>query len=283
MSIESVNTYIKKNLFRIFLVANSIIVLIMFLGTRLSNNYFFVFTVLFYFLIYLIFCLYIFVIEVIDSFKKEPYNTFIFSWAVIFISVPIVIASFIDSSNLADSIKSFYAVSVGIGINYVIDSTIKYIESEIKNDSEKISLTKKASFTKILFNVIYISEYITFILLERIQLTYFEFLKNKSVFYTLYKLPIFLKLVCISMAIFLILMGIVIVCMNLIRSELKKESNNQTVILKNKIRDEIKEELSTISELKNSIKRTNEDIVNGLTQSHNQLQEELQKLDTKKK
>ena len=85
------------------------------------------------------------------------------------------------------------------------------------------------------------------------------------------------------MAIFLILMGIVIVCMNLIRSELKKESNNQTVILKNKIRDEIKEELSTISELKNSIKRTNEDIVNGLTQSHNQLQEELQKLDTKKK
>ncbi|MDU4454345.1 MAG: hypothetical protein E7I91_06905 [Streptococcus mitis] len=283
MSIESVNTYIKKNLFRIFLVANSIIVLIMFLGTRLSNNYFFVFTVLFYFLIYLIFCLYIFVIEVIDSFKKEPYNTFIFSWAVIFISVPIVIASFIDSSNLADSIKSFYAVSVGIGINYVIDSTIKYIESEIKNDSEKISLTKKASFTKILFNVIYISEYITFILLERIQLTDFEFLKNKSVFYTLYKLPIFLKLVCISMAIFLILMGIVIVCMNLIRSELKKESNNQTVILKNKIRDEIKEELSTISELKNSIKRTNEDIVNGLTQSHNQLQEELQKLDTKKK
>ena len=255
----------------------------MFLGTRLSNNYFFVFTVLFYFLIYLIFCLYIFVIEVIDSFKKEPYNTFIFSWAVIFISVPIVIASFIDSSNLADSIKSFYAVSVGIGINYVIDSTIKYIESEIKNDSEKISLTKKASFTKILFNVIYISEYITFILLERIQLTDFEFLKNKSVFYTLYKLPIFLKLVCISMAIFLILMGIVIVCMNLIRSELKKESNNQTVILKNKIRDEIKEELSTISELKNSIKRTNEDIVNGLTQSHNQLQEELQKLDTKKK
>ena len=85
------------------------------------------------------------------------------------------------------------------------------------------------------------------------------------------------------MAIFLILMGIVIVCMNLIRSELKKESNNQTVILKNKIRDEIKEELSKISELKNSIKRTNEDIVNGLTQSHNQLQEELQKLDTKKK
>ena len=150
----------------------------MFLGTRLSNNYFFVFTVLFYFLIYLIFCLYIFVIEVIDSFKKEPYNTFIFSWAVIFISVPIVIASFIDSSNLADSIKSFYAVSVGIGINYVIDSTIKYIESEIKNDSEKISLTKKASFTKILFNVIYISEYITFILLERIQLTDFEFLKK---------------------------------------------------------------------------------------------------------
>lgn len=283
MSIESVNTYIKKNLLRIFLVANSIIVLIMFLGTRLSNNYFFVFTVLFYFLIYLIFCLYIFIIEVIDSFKKEPYNTFIFSWAVIFISVPIVIASFLDSSNLADSIKSFYAVSVGIGINYVIDSTIKYIESEIKNDSEKISLTKKASFTKILFNVIYISEYITFILLERIQLTDFEFLKNESVFYTLYKLPIFLKLVCISMTIFLILMGIVIVCMNLIRSELKKESNNQTVILKNKIRDEIKEELSIISELKNSIKRTNEDIVNDLTQSHNQLKEELQKLDTKKK
>lgn len=283
MSIKSVNAYIKKNLLKIFVVANSIIVLIMFLGTRLSNNYFFVFTVLFYFLIYLIFCLYIFIIEVIDSFKKEPYNTFIVSWAVIFIFVPIVITSFIDSSNLADSIKSFYAVSVGIGINYVIDSTIKYIESEIKNDSEKISLTKKASFTKILFNVIYISEYITFILLERIQLTDFPFLKNKPEFYTLYKIPIFFKLICISMAIFLILMGIVIVCMNLIRSELKKESNNQTFILKNKIKDEIKEELSIISELKNSIKRTNEDIVNGLTQSHKQLQEELQKLDTKKK
>ena len=48
------------------------------------------------------------------------------------------------------------------------------------------------------------------------------------------------------------------------------------------IRDTINEELRMTSEIKNTIKQTIEDIINGLTQCHKQLQEELKKLDTKK-
>ena len=237
-----------------------------------------------YFLLYFFYSSFIFLKEVVDMWRNEPFGAFTNLLAVILIGIPILFVSVNDQNILADSIKSFYAIAVGIGINYIIDSVIKFVESEIQNDKEKELLTKKGAFTKIIFNVIYISEYAAFVLLEQINLNLFKPLQQRwdflyRIFEWLSKQSNWLKIFSITMVLFIILMGIAIVSMELIRKELKNEMTNQTDILKTKV----KTKLNLVSELTKTIKESNEDIVIELENIESKLNEELEnlkKLDT---
>lgn len=264
-----------------------ILVVDLMVGTLITKSFIYILLSIIYFLLYLCYSFYISIKEVVDMWKNEPFGAFTNLLAVILIGIPILFVSVNNQNILADSIKSFYAVAVGIGINYIIDSVIKFVEPEIQNDKEKKLMTKKGAFTKILFNAIYISEYATFVLLEQINLDLFKPLKKCDFLYTIFewlsKQSNWVKIFSLTIVLFVILMGLAIVSMELIRKELKNEMTNETDILKNEIKNDIKEELSTILEFKKSIMRINEDIINGITQSHNQLQEELQKLDIKKR
>lgn len=255
------------------------------IGIFFTQSFIYILLSIIYFLIYLCYSFYIFIKELVDMWKNEPFAVFTNSLAVILIGIPILFVSINEQNILADSIKSFYAVAVGIGINYIIDSVFKFIEPEIQNDKEKGLLTKKGAFTKILFNTIYISEYAGFVLLEQINLNLFKPLQQWAFLYGLFewfsKQSNWLKIFSLAIVLFVILMGIAIVSMELIRKELKNQTTNETDILQTKVQTK----LDLVSELTNTIKESNEDIIIELENIESKLNEELEnlkKLDTSK-
>lgn len=268
----------------ILLYMTLIFVVDLIIGILITQSSTYILFSIIYFLLYFFYSSFIFLKEVVDMWRNEPFGAFTNLLAVILIGIPILFVSVNDQNILADSIKSFYAIAVGIGINYIIDSVIKFVESEIQNDKEKELLTKKGAFTKIIFNVIYISEYAAFVLLEQINLNLFKPLQQRwdflyRIFEWLSKQSNWLKIFSITMVLFIILMGIAIVSMELIRKELKNEMTNQTDILKTKV----KTKLNLVSELTKTIKESNEDIVIELENIESKLNEELEnlkKLDT---
>jgi hypothetical protein len=218
-------------------------------GFWFSQNYLYILITVLYFLGYFIYCTYIFIKDVKDMWKNEPFSAFTNLLAVLFLGLPILIISVTNQNILSDSIKLFYTIAIGIGINSVIDGVIKFIEPEFENNSANKLLTKKAAFMKILFNSIYISEYAAFVFLEQIQLSFFEPLKQNDwmykIFETLYRWSNWFKIFFLCMVFFLIIMSIATSTMNLIRKEFKNEMNKQTYIGKSKFKYRINHNVRT--------------------------------------
>lgn len=256
--------------------------LFLILGIWLSTNLWYQIIMIVYFLIIFIFT----IITVILNMKKlkdeAPFDFFSNLLAVAFIAFPLSLVVFGKNNNLSDSVKSFYTIAVGIGVNYVIDSVFKFVESEVAGDKKNL-LTKKAAFNKILFNIIYISEYISFILIEYLP-AWFDNVEQHHIGFINTILELFcqsdywLKLFIVTVIILLILIAIVIIVMESIRKEVNNEKEDDIDTL----RKELSSKLNRVSKIRVLLKNMNTDIDINLEKMKHKLNiglNELNKID----
>lgn len=234
--------------------------LFLILGIWLSTCLWYQIIMIVYFLIIFIFIIIIGVLNMKKLKDKAPFEFFSDLLAVAFTIFPLSLLVFGKNDSLSDSVKTFYAIAVGIGVNYVIDSIFKFVESEVVGDKKKL-LTKKAAFNKILFNIIYISEYISFILIEYLPV-WFDNVKQyhigsiNTIIELFCQLDDWLKLLIVTVIILVTLMAIVIIVMESIKKEVNNEKENDMDTL----REKLSNELNRVSEIRTLLKNMNTDI-----------------------
>lgn len=234
--------------------------LFLILGIWLSTYLWYQIIMTVYFLIIFIFTIIIGILNMKKLKDKAPFEFFSNLLAVAFTIFPLSLVVFGKNDSLSDSVKTFYAIAVGIGVNYVIDSIFKFVESEVVGDKKKL-LTKKAAFNKILFNIIYISEYISFILIEYLPV-WFDNAKQyhigfiNTIIELFCQLDYWWKLLIVTVIILVTLMAIVIIVMESIKKEVNNEKENDMDTL----REKLSNELNRVSEIRTLLKNMNTDI-----------------------
>ena len=159
----------------------------------------------------------------------------------------------------------------------MIDSIFKYIEPEF-DDQKKRILIKKSAFTKIIFNVIYISEYLSFIFLEN-QNSIYNFFKQwkinelDNVIRFCCNLDDWIKLTIITLTLFVIFICIVFYIMRAIEKEIIEESSNDLTEIRKKLSNDIKQ----VSDLMQSL--IQDDILKDLSNLKQKMDDELNRLD----
>ena len=258
---------------KILLVATLIFFILLILTIYNSEKFYFILFYL-YFLVYFIFCTIIGIKTLRNAYKNEPFGLFIYFLAIFFIVFPTMLISTGSVTNLSDSIKTFYTIGVGGGINYGIDTIFKFIEVETENEKKK-ELTKIGAVTKSLFNIIYISEYTAVIILEQSNLNFFTPLNDyvwiECIINWVKNWPFWIKLIMLTLICLIILSVFMSISISLIKKELDMKTKNQTKILKRKIEDE----LYLVSELTSTIKENNSDILKNLENIESKLRIEL--------
>lgn len=209
--------------------------------------------------------------------KKEPYTLISGLLASLFMCLPYLFLVFGEQKASTGLVKLFYTISVGVGINYVIDSIFKYIEPKF-DDQKKRILIKKSAFTKIIFNVIYISEYLSFIILEN-QNSIYNFFKQwkikelDNVIRFCCNLDDWIKLTIITLTLFVIFICIVFYIMGAIEKEIIEESSNDLTEIRKKLSNDIKQ----VSDLMQSL--IQDDILKDLSNLKQKMDDELNRLD----
>lgn len=249
------------------------------LGVPAIANY----TAIFLFILLIIVVVYAFKILVTvvkELSNKAPLILYITLLFMFFVVLPFLFIKPDGDHQFSDSVKTFYAIAVGVGINYVIDSAFKFVEPEFDNVQKNL-LTSRASFTKMLFNIVYISEYLSFILAD-----YYYHLPSKiqgqknvisSIVNFVNKQDSRVIFIIITVIIFLILLAFVNLFMNAIRREIESEVPNELSLIKSKIEGEI----GLMNDMIEKVKSNN--ILDDLNKTKKNLEDELRRLnDTKK-
>lgn len=279
-----VNSKMKENRWNLkkserLLTWTSIIYLIvLIIGVMLKcKNLIFLILILVFFFIIAIASFTVVFLEFKEIRKKEPYTLISGVLASLFICLPYLFLVFGEQKASTGLVKLFYTISVGVGINYVIDSIFKYIEPEF-DDQKKRILIKKSAFTKIIFNVIYISEYLSFILLEN-QNSIYNFFKQWKineldiVIRFCCNLDDWIKLTIITLTLFVIFICIVFYIMRAIEKEIIEESSNDLTEIRKKLSNDIKQ----VSDLMQSL--IQDDILKDLSNLKQKMDDELNRLD----
>lgn len=279
-----VNSKMKENRWNLkkserLLTWTSIIYLIVLItGVMLKcKNLIFLILILVFFFIIAIASFTVVFLEFKEIRKKEPYTLISGLLASLFMCLPYLFLVFGEQKTSAGLVKLFYTISVGVGINYVIDSIFKYIEPEL-DDQKKRILIKKSAFTKIIFNVIYISEYLSFIFLEN-QNSIYNFFKQwkinelDNVIRFCCNLDDWIKLTIITLTLFVIFICIVFYIMGAIEKEIIEESSNDLTEIRKKLSNDIKQ----VSDLMQSL--IQDDILKDLSNLKQKMDDELNRLD----
>lgn len=272
------NNKVTKNSTYWVLVIHGVLIAFLFFGFWFRDNWIYLFVMVCFFIFYFCKGMYYLYKYVKDMWKNEQSNAVTNFLAVLFLVSPILIVSVINQNISSDSVKLFYTVAIGIGINSIFDSVIKSIEPEIENNSAKELLAKKSASMKIFFNSIYISGYTAFVVLELVQLSLFEQFTQSDwmymIFQLLYRIPYSFKLFLLNMVFISILMTIASWIRKLIRNELKNEMKNQIDIEKTRL----EKLLSIVSEIKSIIQDNNDDIINNLDKIESEIQVQIENL-----
>ncbi len=221
------------------------------------------------FAIIVVLIIYVYILKTTEIFRDEPATLFFSIVAVLIITTPILFSMY-DNQNVSSIwVSSFFSVTIGIGINYVIDSIFKMVVLEIEgNDENKNLVKKKHEVVRFLFNLIYFTEYATFLILEKIKLTSFDCLKECNIYIilkSLYDLEYVYKMLILFIVLLLLLLGICFLIKKWIRVEFKNDTKNKNDILKNT------KELSMTSEFKN----INNEALSMISEIRNTINEEL--------
>lgn len=213
--------------------------------------------------------------QIIEMYKKEPLTLFTMLLAIIFVSSPILLNIFGNQNVSSELVKSFYSIAVGIGINYVIDSAFKFVEPEF-TASQKNTLTKKAAFTKILFNVLFISEYLSFVIVEYSKkVSYQGNADNKLLKYMMdfyFSIDERVKLVIFTVILFLIIMIVSLDSIGIIKREVESETPNDLKIVSQKLTNEIEK----VDQLLETVR--SDDLISNLDIIKSKLNSELKQL-----
>ena len=279
-----VNSKMKENRWNLkkserLLTWTSIIYLIVLItGVMLKcKNLIFLILILVFFFIIAIASFTVVFLEFKEIRKKEPYTLISGDIASLTMCYTYLFLVFGEQKGSTGLVKLFYTISVGVGINYVIDSIFKYIEPEF-DDQKKRILIKKSAFTKIIFNVIYISEYLSFIFLEN-QNSIYNFFKQwkinelDNVIRFCCNLDDWIKLTIITLTLFVIFICIVFYIMRAIEKEIIEESSNDLTEIRKKLSNDIKQ----VSDLMQSL--IQDDILKDLSNLKQKMDDELNRLD----
>lgn len=185
-----------------------------------------------FFLFYLVFNLIAFVVYFMELWKTEPFTCVIMILFSSFVLLPMPFISLENGHHFSETVKSFYALAVGVGVNYVIDSIFKLVEADAI-DQDRVRVIKKAALTKIFFNSLYISEYVTFLLVEQRQIFLANFnnlrwswLKD-LLHYLVEETSSPWALIVLTMGIFVCLIGLTLFVKDTITNEIIKESERE--------------------------------------------------------
>lgn len=198
--------------------------------------------------------------SIYESLKKEPFTLFSAFLAVLFISIPLIIIISGNQNQLSDSVKNFYTIAVGIGINYVIDSVFKFTENDFLSEQKKI-LTKKAAFTKIFFNVIYISGYSSLFVVDYIRISIFS------------SWPYWIRFISLTLSLLVTTLTIVLS----LSKAIKKEILNEEPDYKTKVKQILTFEIEQVSQLYDTLKK--DDTITKLEEIKKNLDDRLKKLE----
>ncbi|HEM3177057.1 TPA: hypothetical protein U0919_000569 [Streptococcus suis] len=210
------------------------------LGIFLYNSPLYWLFLILFFLFYLVFNLIAFFVYFKELWKTEPFTCVIVILLFSFVLIPLPFISLENDHQFSETVKSFYALAVGIGVNYVIDSVFKLVEADTI-DQEQIRVKKKAAITKIFFNSLYISEYVTFLLVEQRQifLAIFNNLRwswlNNLLHYLVEETSSPWALIVLTMGIFVCLIGLTLFLKDTITNEIIKESERDVSARGNKM------------------------------------------------
>ena len=229
---------------------------------------------LFLFVLIIIMAYMVAIKQIKEMHKKEPLTLFTMLLAVVFVSFPILLNFFGTQNVSSELVKSFYSIAVGIGVNYVIDSVFKFVEPEF-TASRKNSLTKKAAFTKILFNVLYISEYLSFIIVEYSKKVCYrgndiKILKDMIDFYS--EIYDWGKIVIFTVILFVIIMIVSLYSIGIIKREVESETPDDLEIISQKLTNEIEQVDQLLETLRD------DDLISNLDIIKSKLSSELEKL-----
>ena len=146
-----------------------------------------------------------------EMWTKERYTLY----SIILIMVVVFVPSlFIEDWKKIDNLNTFLTIVIGIGINYAVDAVFEFIKANDVPNQEK-SLQRKSAITKILFNCLYISECIAFVLIKNGK--YIGFIENhlSGNYLVIFILPILI--------IWILLISISLFFITAVRIELKNE------------------------------------------------------------
>ena len=210
----------------------------------------------------------VFIIYSICSlYKKERFVLYLQMLLTFLIVSPLLLIVFLRETPSIDSVKTFYAIGVSIGANYVIDSAFKRAEIGLTS-LQKDSLTKKATLTKILFNTVYISEYSSFILVN-----FFEDKKNdikpellNTILKPFSEWDSWVKVLILTIIIFIILISVTFDIERAVKEEVLQETPNELT----KVKQKLSEEIEQINQLQDSLKK------DGLTERVKEIQDILE-------
>lgn len=261
-------------------IAGFVFLVLFFLGLFLPRDIkilYYVWLMLPYFLILVIVAFIIGILQFYKMFKREPFTLLTALLAVVFISLPVLLYTFSIRNITSDLVKSFYSIAVGVGINYVIDSVFKYVESEV-TDSQKKILIKKATTTKIFFNAIYISEYLSVIFVEYSKkiITNQKDIDNEILKYIIgwyVNVNDIWPVVIFTVIIFIIIMFISFYLTGAIKKEVENEAPADLIIVRQKLSNEV----GQVNKLLESIREDN--LISELDIIKSRLDSKLEQLD----
>ncbi|HFI0830115.1 TPA: hypothetical protein ACGOYL_000294 [Streptococcus suis] len=210
------------------------------MGIFLYNSSLYWLVLILFLFFYVVASLVNFVVYFKELWKTEPFTCVIVILLYSFVLLPMPFISLENVHQFSETVKSFYALAVGIGVNYVIDSVFKLVEADTI-DQEQIRVKKKAAITKIFFNSLYISEYVTFLLVEQRQTFLANFNKLrwswlKDILHNLVEetsSP--WALIVLTMGIFVCLIGLTLFVKDTITNEIIKESERDDSARENKM------------------------------------------------
>lgn len=265
---------------KVLAIAGFVFLVLFFIGSFLprdKNFLYYVLGVLLYFLILVIVAFIIGILQFYKMLKREPFTFSTALLAVVFISLPVLLYTFSIKNITSDLVKSFYSIAVGVGINYVIDSVFKYVESDVI-DSQKKILIKKATTTKIFFNVIYISEYLSFIFVEYSKkiITSQMNIGNEILKYIIewyVNVDDIWAVVIFTVIIFIIIMFISFYLTGAIKKEVENEAPADLIIVRQKLSNEV----GQVNKLLELIREDN--LISELDIIKSRLNSELEQLD----
>ncbi|HFU4273467.1 TPA: hypothetical protein ACGO82_001516, partial [Streptococcus suis] len=164
----------------------------------------------------------ILLIYIYEEGKTAPFTFLTGIFAIFLATIPVLIyLNDLNGPNL-DKLKLFYSIAVGTGVNYVIESLIKYVEIDA-DEKEKNYYRKYSSFIKFLFNSLYISEFISILLLG-------HFIKNNINIINFlipanipWKMKFFLIIIDTSAIVFIAILILEFIFVKLLKKEIKNK------------------------------------------------------------